>query len=144
MFSRTLTNVGAGVALAAALALGTGAAAYAHECYNPSRSDQGDAKAGANSQAWFTLVVADAIQGDVGGLLTQEQADCVKTAYAATGAPASFTVMVKGAVGQGGVIAAHNPNLWHATDGKGIDHAFAAYGEQIFGSYVSCGVELEV
>ena len=64
MFSRTLTNVGAGVALAAALALGTGAAAYAHECYNPSRSDQGDAKAGANSQAWFTLVVADAIQGD--------------------------------------------------------------------------------
>jgi hypothetical protein len=144
MFSRTLTNVGAGVALAAALALGTGAAAYAHECYNPSRSDQGDAKAGANSQAWFTLVVADAIQGDVGGLLTQEQADCVKTAYAETGAPASFTVMVKGAVGQDGVIAAHNPNLWHATDGKGIDHAFAAYGEQIFGSYLSCGVELGV
>ena len=88
MFSRTLTNVGAGVALAAALALGTGAAAYAHECYNPSRSDQGDAKAGANSQAWFTLVVADAIQGDAdSGFITQEQADCVKTAYAATDAP---------------------------------------------------------
>ena len=64
MLSRMLTNVGAGVALAAALALGTGAAAYAHECYNPSRSDKGDAKAGANSQAWFTLVVSDAIQGD--------------------------------------------------------------------------------
>ena len=35
----------------------------------------------------------------------------------------------------------HNPNLSHATDGKGIDHAFAAYGEQIFGSYAICGVE---
>ena len=46
--------------------------------------------------------------------------------------------------GQDGVIASNNPNLWHATDGKGIDHAFAAYGEQIFGSYVACGVELEL
>ena len=142
MFSRTLTNVGAGVALAAALALGTGAAAYAHECYNPSRSDQGNAKAGANSQAWFTLVVADAIQGDAdSGFITQEQADCVKAAYAGTGAPSSFTLMVKGAVGQDGVIALHNPNLSHATDGKGIDHAFAAYGEEIGGSYGACGVQ---
>ena len=141
MFSRTLTNVGAGVALAAALALGTGAAAYAHECYNPSRSDQGDAKAGANSQAWFTLVVNDAIQGDVTTeFITQEEADCIKAAYAGSGAPASFTVMVKGAVGQGGVIAAHNPNLAHAADGKGIDHIFPAYGEQIGGSYALCGV----
>jgi len=142
MFSRTLTRIGAGVALAAALALGSGAAAYAHECYNPSRSDQGDAKAGANSQAWFTLVVADAIQGDAAsGIITQQQADCIKAAYAATGAPSSFTVMVKGAVGQGGVIAAHNPNLARSTDGKGIDHAFATYGEQIFGSYAACGVQ---
>ena len=74
MFSRVLTNVGAGIALAAALALGSGAAAYAHECYNPSRSDQGDAKAGANSKAWFTLVVADAIQGDAdSGFITQDE-----------------------------------------------------------------------
>ncbi|WP_156401690.1 hypothetical protein [Agromyces sp. Soil535] len=141
MLSRKLTNVGAGVALAAALALGTGAAAYAHECYNPSRSEQGDASAGANSQAWFTLVVADAIQGDAdGGLITQEQADCIKAAYAATGAPASFTLMAKGAVGQGGVIAENNPNDWHAIDGKGIDHAFDAYGDAIFGSFAACGV----
>ena len=39
------------------------------------------------------------------GFITQEQADCVKAAYAATGAPASFTLMVKGAVGQDGMIA---------------------------------------
>jgi hypothetical protein len=142
MFSRMLTHVGAGVALAAALTLGSGAAAYAHECYNPSRSDQGDAKAGANSQAWFTLVVADAIQGDAGsGMITQQQADCIKAAYAATGSPSSFTVLVKGAVGQNGVIAAHNPHSEHAADGKGIDHLFPAYGQQILGSYAACGVQ---
>ena len=140
MFSRMLTNVGAGVALAAAIALGSGAAAYAHECFNPNRSDQGDAKAGANSQAWFTLVVVDAIQSEVGvpDGLTQEEADCVKAAYALTGAPSSFTVLVKGAVGQGGVIAGRNPNLAHSADGKGIDHIFAAYGAQIGGSYAVC------
>jgi len=142
MFSRTITNVGAGVALAAALALGSGAAAYAHECYNASRSDQGNAKAGEHSQAWFTLVVADAINGDVeSGFITPEQATCIEAAYMATGAPSSFTVMVKGAVGQDGLIAGHNPNTMHAADGKGIDHLFAAYGEQIMGSYLGCGVE---
>ncbi|HZW42722.1 MAG TPA: hypothetical protein VFE99_10470 [Agromyces sp.] len=141
MFKKTLTYAGAGLGLAAALVLGTGAAAFAHECYNPSRSDQGNASAGANSQAWFTLVVSDAIQGDAdSGFITQEQADCIQDAYAATGAPASFTLMVKGAVGQDGVIADHNPNGFLATDGKGIDHAFDAYGEQIFGSYATCGV----
>jgi hypothetical protein len=116
MLSRIITNAGAGIALAAALALGSGAAAYAHECYNPSRSDQGDAKAGANSKAWVTLVVADAIQGDAAyGLITQQQAECVKAAYAATDAPSSFTVMVKGAVGQNGVIAAVLPlQVYHS------------------------------
>lgn len=87
-------------------------------------------------------MVADAIQGDAdNGVITQEQADCITAAYAATGSPASFTLMVKGAVGQDGTIAAHNPNNWLATDGKGIDHAFAAYGDAIFGSYAACGVE---
>ena len=139
MLKRALTYAGAGVGLAAALVLGTGAAAYAHECYNPSRSDQGDAAAGANSEAWYTLVLVDLVQADVdAGLITQEQADCVVATYAQTGAPWTFTVLVKGAVGQDGVIAEHNPNGFLATDGKGIDHAFDAYGEEIFGSYAAC------
>lgn len=142
MFSRTLTNVGAGVALAAALVLGSGAAAYAHECYNPSRSDKGDAAAASHSKAWDTIVFAEMVQQDVDdGFLTQEQADCVIEAYAETGAPASFTVKTKGAVGQGGTVAAHNPNTWLMTDGKGIDHVFAAYGDAIIGSFVGCGIE---
>jgi hypothetical protein len=142
MFKKVMTYAGATVGLTAALVLGSGAAAFAHECYNPSRSDQGNASAGGNSQAWFTLVLEDAVQGDVeSGFITQEQADCIKAAYAETGAPGSFTLMVKGAVGQGGTIAANNPNDGLATNGKGIDHAFATYGEQIFGSYAVCGVE---
>ena len=140
MFSRSLINIGAGVALAAVLALGSGAAAYAHECFIPNRSEQGNAKAGANSQAWYTLVVADAIQGDVGPEgITQAQADCILREYTATGAPSSFTVHVKGATGQDGTLAAHNPNLAKGGDGKGVDYIFAAYGEQIGGSYALCG-----
>ena len=141
MFSRSLINVGAGVALAAVLALGSGAAAYAHECFNPNRSDQGDAQAGAHSKAWYTLVVADVIQEELEeGILTAQQAECVLAEYASTGAPSSFTVHVKGATGQDGTIGANNPNVGHAGDGKGIDTIFAAYGEQIGGSYGTCGV----
>jgi hypothetical protein len=134
MFKKVMTYAGATVGLTAALVLGSGAAAFAHECYNPSRSDQGDAAAGSNSQAWYTLVLVDL----EAGLITQEQADCVVATYAETGAPWTFTVMVKGAVGQDGVIAEHNPNGYLATDGKGIDHAFDAYGDEIFGSYAAC------
>ncbi|GGI44836.1 hypothetical protein BCL57_000660 [Agromyces flavus] len=144
MFSRTLTNIGAGVALAAIGVLGTGAAAYAHECYNASRSDKGNAGA-SHSQVWFTLNITDALAGDIeSGFITQEQADCIFDAYTAGGGPASFTIMIKGANGQDGVIAANNPNDWHATDNKGIDHFFEAYGGLIFSSYEGCGVSFPV
>ena len=142
MLGRTTRRIAAGAALAGALVLGSGAGAWAHECYNASRSAKGNEMAGSKSQAWFTLVVSDAIQGDAeSGLITQEQADCIIEAYAATGAPASFTIHVKGATGQDGVLAGHNPNDGLMTNGTGIDHAFAAYGDAIFGSYAACGVE---
>ncbi|WP_448808407.1 hypothetical protein [Agromyces bauzanensis] len=135
MFSRTLTNVAAGVALAAAGVLGTGVAAYAHECFNPNRSDQGDAGA-SHSQAWWTLDVAEALTSE----LPAEDAECVLAAYEASGAPATFTIMVKGAVGQDGTIASNNPNEELAGDGSGIDEIFAAYGAEIIGSYEACGL----
>ncbi|HET8778813.1 MAG TPA: hypothetical protein VFM66_01980 [Agromyces sp.] len=137
MSKRTLTNIGAGVALAAVAVLGTGAAAYAHECFNPNRSEQGNAGAG-NSQAWETLIVADVL----GAELPPETAECVLTEYTNNGGPASFTVMVKGAQGQGGTIAANNPHVEKTGDGKGIDTIFGAYGDAIFGAYMACGVEL--
>jgi hypothetical protein len=142
MLGRTTRRLAAGAALAGALVLGSGAGAWAHECYNASRSDTGNEMAGSKSQAWFTLVVSDAIQGDVeAGLITQEQADCINEAYAESGAPASFTIHVKGANGQDGLVAGHNPNDGLMADGKGIDHALAAYGDVIFGGYAACGVE---
>ena len=136
MISRMMTNVGAGVALAAAAALGTGAAAYAHECFNPNRSEQGNAGA-SNSQVWLTVHVEELTMG-----LPADDAECVLDAYAATGAPMSFTIMVKGANGQGGTIASNNPHPEKASDGSGIDQVFAAHGADIAGSFAACGVEL--
>ncbi|QGF24106.1 hypothetical protein [Raineyella fluvialis] len=141
MFTNLIRRAGGAAVIAVGLAVATTSVASAHECYIASRSAQGNAMAGSNSQAWYTLVVADAIQGDVtAGRITQTQANCIKSAYAATGAPSSFTIHVKGVTGQDGVLAAHNPNDALMTNGKGVDHAFDAYGAQIFGSYAQCGV----
>ncbi|MDP5228008.1 MULTISPECIES: hypothetical protein [Arthrobacter] len=142
MFStRHRIRAGAGLLMAGALAFVGGTGAYAHDCFNASRSAQGNASAGANSQAWFTLVVADAIQGGVGQGYDQAQADCWAAAYAASGAPASFTIHSKGAVGQGGTIGTNNPNEYLLANGKGIDHVFDAYGMQIMGTAASCGIQ---
>ena len=136
MFKRTLTNIGAGVALAAAGVLATGAAAYAHECFNPNRSDKGNAGA-SNSQAWFTVYIEEITEG-----MSPEDASCFLDAYADTGAPSSFTIHVKGANGQGGTIASNNPHPEKAGDGKGIDEIFAAHGASIVASFEACGVPL--
>lgn len=130
---RTTKRFGATIAMTAAIGLATATTAAAHECYNASRSDQGNLKAGANSQAWFTLVVSDAIGWDVAdGLLTPEQGECVLAAYEATGAPSSFTIKTR--AGQDGVVGGPNN-----ADGHGIDHVFAAYGAEIGGAYAECG-----
>ncbi|MCD2443497.1 hypothetical protein LQ757_14545 [Agromyces sp. SYSU K20354] len=137
MFKRTLINIGAGAALAAAAVLGTGAAAYAHECYNANRSEKGNAGA-SNSESWLTVHFAELTAG-----LPEADAECVNDAYAATGAPTSFTIKIKGANGQGGTLGANNPNVeTKAADGKGIDQIFAAHGADIAGSFEACGVAL--
>ena len=137
MLKRTLTNIGAGVALAAAAVLGTGAAAYAHECFNPNRSEEGNAGA-SNSEAWLTVHFAELTAG-----LPEADAECVLEAYTATGAPTSFTIKIKGANGQGGTLGANNPNReTKAADGQGIDEIFAAHGADIAGSFATCGLEL--
>ena len=136
MFSRTMTNIGAGLGLAAAITLGSGAAAYAHECFNPNRSEKGNAGA-SHSDVWLTVYFEELTMG-----LSEEDAECVQDAYAATGAPTSFTIMAKGANGNGGTIAANNPHPEKAADGSGIDQVFAAHGGDIGGSFAACGVEL--
>jgi hypothetical protein len=141
MFGRTIKRVVAGTALSAGLVVGSGVGAWAHECFNASRSDQGNAMAGERSQAWFTLRIADAIASDVeAGWYSAEDGACILDAYTATGAPLSFTLHVKGAIGQDGVIGMHNRNDELHVDGKGIDHLFDAYGWAIFTSFEDCGV----
>ena len=137
MSKRTLTNITAGVALAAAGVLATGAGAYAHECFNPNRSDAGNAGA-SNSQSWFTVHIEELTFG-----MDEDDAECVLAAYAETGAPSSFTIKVKGANGQDGTLGTNNPNRdVKAADGQGIDEIFAAHGDDIVGSFMACGVEL--
>ncbi|WP_353816010.1 hypothetical protein [Agromyces sp. SYSU T00266] len=136
MISRTMTNIGAGIGLAAALTLGSGAAAYAHECYNANRSEKGNAGA-SNSQAWLTVYFEELTFG-----LEEADAECVTDAYASTGAPMSFTIHVKGANGNDGVVAGNNPHEAKAADGKGIDEIFAAHGADLFYAFDSCGLDL--
>lgn len=135
--SRAATVV-AGVAAVTLLGAGS---AWAHECYNASRSDRGDAAAGTYSQAWFQLVIADAVAEDVAnGLYTAEQGECIYAAWLDGGGPASVTLHVKGANGQGGVLAERNPNDGLMADGVGVDHLFDAYGDLLVSSFLGCGV----
>ncbi|KGN35042.1 hypothetical protein N802_01985 [Knoellia sinensis KCTC 19936] len=134
---RFTSRLGASVAMAAAIGLATATTAAAHECFNASRSAQGNLKAGSNSNAWFTIVVADEIAAEVeAGLYDAATGECVLAAYEATGSPSSFTVKIRGG-GKDGVVGGHNNTANH----KGIDHVFAAHGAQIGGAYASCGVE---
>ncbi|MFB9311325.1 hypothetical protein ACFFRL_19210 [Agromyces hippuratus] len=91
----------------------------------------------SNSQAWFTVHVEELTTG-----LPEADAECVLDAYAATGAPMSFTIHVKGANGQDGVVAGNNPHEDKAGDGQGIDEIFAAHGADIVSSFETCGVDL--
>lgn len=137
---RFASRLGKSIALTAALGLATATTAAAHECYNASRSDQGNLKAGTQSNTWFTLVVADIIAEEVaGGLYDEATGECVLAAYEAEGGLASFTIKVVG--GKDGLIAGGVTNHEILADGTGIDHIFAAYGETIIGAYASCGVE---
>ena len=60
------------LALSGMLVAGSGVGAWAHECFNASRSEQGNTSAGSHSQAWVTIAIADLIAGDVAGGLYSE------------------------------------------------------------------------
>lgn len=135
------TRVGAVVAGTAAFVMAGAGSAWAHDCFNASRSDTGNAAAGSHSQAWFTLVITDAIADDVAnGLYSQAQGECIYAAWRAGGGPVSITFHVKGANGQDGVLAEHNPNDGLMTNGRGVDHFEEAYGGLIASSFAACGV----
>lgn len=127
------------VAAAAALTMTAGGSAWARECYNASRSAQGNAAVGAHSAAWEVVTLHRILTEFIG--LPEPVATCVEAKAPAAGVPDSFVFGTKQAQGQEGVIAEHNPNMAGAglaTDGKGIDHAAEVYGPIIFGLVGEC------
>ena len=113
--------------------------AAAHECFNASRSAQGNASVGANSAAWDEVSLDTVLTVFIG--LPQPVADCVEAHAADFGLPTSFVFGGKQAVGQGGVIAEHNPNLATkglGANGKGIDHGEDVYGDAIGAAIGAC------
>jgi len=137
---RLASRLGQSIAIAAALGLATATTAAAHECYNASRSEQGNLQAGTQSNTWITLVVADLIAEEVdAGLYDAETGECIIDAYEEAGGLASFTIKVVG--GKDGLLAGGVTSQEILSNGTGIDHVFAAYGETIIGAYGGCGVE---
>jgi len=139
MLRRVSRRTGAALALSAIIVTGSGAGAFAFDCYNASRSEKGNEKAGTRSQSWFTLNVSDLIAEDVeNGLYSAEDGECILDAYTATGAPVSVTIHVTAG---SGVIGERNPNSERMTDGRGLDHYFESYAGDVIGAFESCGVK---
>jgi hypothetical protein len=133
---RRISVVAAGGAFALAAMAGPAAA---HECFNASRSAQGNASVAANSAAWAQVSLDTVLTQFIG--VPQPVADCVEAHAADFGLPTSFVFGDKQAVGQHGVIAEHNPNLVAkglASNGKGIDHGEEAYGPALGAAIGSC------
>jgi hypothetical protein len=111
---------------------------WGNDCMNASRSDQGSASAGSNSEAWATVTIEGFAHSP--DFPPGFDPDCFVARWIAGGGPSSFTVHVKGANGGGGVIGGNssNPNL---ANGKGIDHIDDAYGALLGASLGACAIQ---
>ena len=133
---KRISIAAAGSAFALAAVAGPAAA---HECFNASRSAQGNASVGAHSAAWDEVSLDTVLTQFIG--VQQSVADCVVLHAGDFGLPSSFVFGGKQAVGQDGVIAAHNPNLSTkglGSNGKGIDHGEDVYGPALGQAIGSC------
>lgn len=113
--------------------LSSAAPAFAHECFNASRSDKGNAGAGG-SHAWFTLSIADIL----GGCISDEEGECIlvegEPVFAFEGAALDQALEDAAGAGVPESVTIHTTSLaakgvddtYHTGDGKGIDHLFDA------------------
>jgi hypothetical protein len=136
MIHRTVRRLGAAGALAASVILAGGGAAFAHECFNTSTSENGTAAKAEHSDNW-AYVPTEEIIGEV--LLeiegTAEQQECFTSGALAT--MGEFIALGVGpARGTDSVIALNSPNTG---DGRGIDHLFPV----LVGVALDCGYELD-
>lgn len=125
--------------LAAVLVAVTAGTTFAHECFNASRSVQGNAGA-AHSPNWATESVAGLFAEihlfQIPGVnvpLTEAQQEVALAAALDMGVPAEVTIFVgKHTIGANGKAFTEGGK---ATDGKGIDHFFVAHGESVVTAY---------
>ncbi|MFH1474613.1 MAG: hypothetical protein ABIG85_02010 [Chloroflexota bacterium] len=121
------------IALALAIGVVPLATVAAHECIVVNRSETGNLHASA-SDRWVTVTLVDIYEAtEQFGFPDLSPAQVTSAAALAEswGVPDSFTFRSDKLIGA-------NAAGWekgdHATDGKGIDHFFDVYGEQIIGA----------
>jgi len=142
-----------GVAVLALGLVGVGTAA-AHDCIRVSSSLQGLKQSTAKSGNWllFDLSTPQAAKDTFAGIsedaiqLSDQQASCFVTAYAASGQPRFWALgigIAGGEHGGPGVLAHNNKNTRVFSNNKGIDH-FEDSGiiPAVFGAADSCGIDL--
>ncbi|KAF2412199.1 hypothetical protein B1729_16425 [Microbacterium sp. B35-04] len=121
-------------ALSAALVFAGAGVASAHECYIPHRSDEGNAGA-SHSKNWVTLDISELFVGAhefLGGeALTPEQVQEAVEMTAARGIPTSLTTFARDTLPKG------NAPESHSTDGKGIDHYFHAFEDDLINIFLT-------
>lgn len=125
---RHLVRAGGTVAATLAIITFGAGAASAHECFNASRSAQGNASVAAHSAAWQEVSLDTVLTQFIG--LPQGLADCVEANADSFGIPSSFVFGDKQSHNIG-VIAENNPNTALFANGKGIDHGEDAFGPAI-------------
>ena len=132
MFRKTAATLALTVGL---IGIGAGAAS-AHECYVANRSAQGNAGA-SNSANWYTLHLEELFRSGhefLGGpALTDAQVHTALAMAADQGVPSSFTLFERFTIprSQGELAEVSSKS----SDGKGIDHFFAKYGDTIVGIF---------
>ena len=126
--------------VALGLVVGSSSAAFAHHCFNASRSAQGDAGA-AQSNGWFTLTLADLFadaveNSDEFGLPPAQlsQVPAMVAAAEADGVPESFTILAHSTAASGTL---KKDGAKQVADGRGIDFFDNAYIDQLIGAYLS-------
>jgi hypothetical protein len=141
-----------GVAVLAFGLVGVGSAA-AFDCIRVSSSLQG-LKQSTRSGHWllFDLSTPEAAKDTFAGIsegaiqLTNQQASCFVTAYAASGQPRFWALglgVAGGFNGGPGVLAGHNKNTRVLSNNKGIDHfEDSAIIPAIFAAADGCGIDL--
>ena len=131
----------ASASLLSLLILAVGASSvFAHECFNASRSDQGNTGA-QHSDNWFNLttefVFTVILPEEAGVELTPDQLAWALDQADAAGIPSGFVIRIDKTIGFNANEEIAPGFAKNGGNGRGIDHAVDAYGDQLFGIFLA-------